>query len=178
MSALQRQTYANSTQPLFQPYGSGNLPSQVLQYALPSGTPGGQAPGGSAYYQRPINEGLPALTQNGDSTAIPGMNLTNNQFTLPPGTYAIQGSAVGLMTVSKVRLFDVTHNSTAAIGLASGSEQRNALSTFYTELTILEPTTYEAQFWGFQSSGVQDYGQPVGAGDDEIYLQILVTKEE
>jgi hypothetical protein len=181
MSALQRQTYANTGQPLFQPYGvlpSGNLPSQILEYALPSGTAGGAAPGALAYYQRPINQGIPALTGGGNSTAIPGMNLTTNQITLAPGTYAIQGSVVGLMTTIKSRFFDVTNNQVVAIGLAVGADGRNNVSPFYAEFTITVPTVYEVQFCGAQAFGAQDWGQACNFGDDEVYLQLLITKEE
>lgn len=200
MSAVPKISYANQFQPLFQPYGtgsgstgptgpastvtgptgpanSGDLPSQVLQYAVPSGTPGGAAPGANAYYTRPINQGVPALTGGGDSTVITGLNLTADQITLPAGTYAIQGSVVGLMTTIKSRLFDVTNNTVVALGLAVGADGRNNESTFYTEITIAAPTLFEVQFCGAQNFGLQDYGQPCNFGDDEIYLQMLITKE-
>lgn len=180
MSALIRQSHSNNNEPLWvsvDGHLNGNLPSQVLQYAVPSGTPGGTAPGAGVYYQRPINQGVPALDINGNSLAIPGMKLANNMFILPAGTYAIQGSVVGLMIVIKSRLFDVTNNQVVALGLAVGAENRNNESSFYAEITITEPTTYEIQFCGIQSFGVQDWGQPCGFGDDEIYLQVLITKE-
>lgn len=202
MSAIPKISYASQFQPLFQPYGtgsgstgptgpfgptgaigptgssaSGDLPSQILEYALPSGTPGGAAPGAGAYYTRPINQGVPALTGGGDSTVIPGMNLTADQITLPPGTYTISGAVCGLMTVIKSRFYDVTNSQVVALGLSVGADGRNNVSPFYAEFTIAVPTVYEVQFCGAQAFGPQDYGQDCNFGDDEIYLQLLITKE-
>lgn len=179
MSALIRQSHSNNDKALWVSVNNlnGNLPSQILQYALPSGTPGGVAPNELVYYQRPINQGVPALDINGNSIAIPGMNLTNNLFILPAGTYAVNGSVCGLMTTVKSRLWDITNNTAIAIGLSVGSEGRNGVSPFYAEFTITEPTMYEVQFCGAQTFGVQDWGQACSFGDDEIYLQLLITKE-
>jgi len=181
MSALIRQSHSSNQQPLWvsiNGFAGGDLPSQILQYALPSGTPGGAASSALVYLQRPINEGVPALDINGNSIVIPGMNLSNNMFTLPPGTYAINGSVCGLMTVIKSRLFDVTNNQVVAIGLSVGAESRNGVSPFYAEFTITTSTVYEVQFCGAQNFGanVQCWGQACGFGDDEIYLQLLITK--
>lgn len=158
---------------------TGDLPSQILQYALPSGTPGGAASSALVYLTRPINEGVPALTGGGNSTVISGMNLTANQFTLPAGTYAISGAVCGLMTVIKSRLYDVTNSQVVALGLSVGCETRNGFSPFYAEFTITTPTVYEVQFCGADNFGAnpQCWGQACGFGDDEIYLQVLITKE-
>lgn len=179
MSALIRQSHSNNQKPLWVSVDglNGNLPSQVLQYAVPDGTPGGAAPGPNVYYQRPINQGVPALDVNGYSTAIAGMRLNNNLITLPAGTYAISGSVVGLMTTIKSRLWDVTNNQVVATGLAVGADGRNNESTFYAEITITGSTVYEVQFCGAQAFGVQDWGQACNFGDEEIYLQMLITKE-
>lgn len=176
MSALIRQSHANNSTPLWLP---ADAPSQIFQYAVPSGTPGGAAANPQVYLQRPINVGIPALDVNGYSIAIPGCRLLNNQITLPAGTYSISCSVVGLMTTQKARLYDVTNNEVIAIGLSVGAETRNNESSVMTELTIVEPITMEVQFWGFDNFGgsTQCYGQPVSAGDDEIYLQMLITKE-
>lgn len=174
MSALIRQSHANNFEPLWLP---ANAPSQIFQYALPSGTNGGQAPGITAYYTRPINQGIPALDVNGFSIAIPGCSLSNNQITLPAGTYLINASVVGIMLTQKARIFDITNNVTLAIGLSVGAETRNSESSVACEVTFVEPTVIAIQFWGNATYNNQDWGQNVSAGDDEIYLQCLITKE-
>ena len=179
MSALIRQSHSNNQQPLWASVNgtvTGDLPSQILEYSVPSGTAGGTAPGALVYYQRPINQGVPALDISGNSIAIAGMNLSNNLITLPAGTYSVQGSVCGLMTVIKSRFFDVTNNQVVASGLSVGADGRNNVSPFYAEFTITGPTVYEVQFCGAQAFGNQDWGQACNFGDDEIYLQLLITK--
>lgn len=39
------------------------------------------------------------------------------------------------------------------------------------------PIIIEIQFAAAISSGVEDYGQACGFGGEEIYLQVLITKE-
>ena len=179
MSALIRQAYANNFQPLFTPFGFGNLPSQIFEYALPSGTPGGAATQ-QIYQTRPINQGSPALDVNGYSTTIPGVRLNNNLITLPPGTYAVSCSVVGLMTTQKARLYDTTNNVVLGIGLSVGAETRNNESSVSAEFSVVSPIEMAVQFWGLADFGnnPQCWGQPVGAGDDEVYLQLYLTKEE
>jgi hypothetical protein len=179
MSALIRQSYANNLQPLFTPFGFGNLPSQIFEYALPSGTNGGAATQ-QIYQTRPINQGQPALDMNGYSTQIPGVRLNNNLITLPPGTYSVSCSAVGLMQTQKIRLYDTTNNVVIAIGLSVGAENRNNESSVMAEFSVVSPIELAVQFWGLNDFGgnAQCWGQAVGAGDDEIYLQMNITKEE
>jgi len=179
MSALQRQAFANEYQPLFTPYDFGNLPSQIFQYSVASGTPGGAASSAQQYLTRPINVGQPALV-NGYSTQIPGVRLNNNLITLPPGTYAVSCSVVGLMTTQKARLYDTTNNQTIAIGLSVGAETRNNESSVMAEFSVVSPIEMAVQFWGFDNfaGNTNCWGQPVGAGDNEIYLQCLITKEQ
>jgi hypothetical protein len=173
MSALIRQSHANNQQSLWLP---ADAPSQLFQYALPSGTPGG-AGIAQTYQTRPINQGIPSLDVNGFSIAIPGCRLLNNEIILPAGTYSISASVVGLMTAQKARIFDVTNNVVLAIGLSVGAESRNNESSVMCEATFFGSTTIAIQFWGVQAFGNQDWGQAVGAGDDEIYLQCLITKQ-
>lgn len=176
MSALIRQSHANNNQALWLP---ADAPSQIFEYSVASGTPGGSASAPQTYLTRPINVGIPALDVNGYSIAIPGCRLLNNQITLPAGTYSISCSVVGLMTTQKARIYDVTNNEVIAIGLSVGAETRNNESSVMTELTIVEPTTIAIQFWGLDNFGgsTQCWGQPCSAGDNEVYLQCLITKE-
>ena len=179
MSLLITESYANSTTPLWAPASIGNLPSQVFQYALPSGTPGGVAPNPLVYYTRPINQGIPALDVDGYSIGIPGCRLLNNEIILPPGTYFITANVVGLMLTQKARIFDVTNNVVLAIGMSVGAETRNNESSVSCEVTFTETTTIAIQFCGSDNFGgnAQCWGQPCSFGDDEVYLQCYLTKE-
>ena len=161
---------------------SGNLPSQVLEYSLPSGTNGGAALGGGVFYAREMNTGYPALDVNGNSSAIPGLSLNilvdGTQITFPAGTYSIQALVCGLMLTQQARLFDVTNNQVIATGLSVGAETRNNVAPVYAEVTFLTPTVVEIQFCGDQAFGNQDYGQACSfAGSSEVYLQVIITKE-
>ena len=180
MSALQRQTYANASQPLFQPFGLSDFPSQIFEYSVASGTPGGAASSAQQYLTRPINQGQPALDVNGYSTTIPGVRLNNNLITLPPGTYAVSCSVVGLMTTQKARLYDTTNNVVLAIGMSVGAETRNNESSVSAEFSVVSPIQMAVQFWGFDNfaGNTNCWGQPVGAGDNEVYLQLYLTKEQ
>lgn len=177
MSALQRQTFANTTTPIFTPYGFSDFPSQIFQYSVASGTPGGAATQ-QVYQTRPINSGIPALV-NGYSPTIPGCRLNNNLITLAPGTYYVYASVVGLMVTQKARLYDTTNNQVIAIGLSVGAETRNNESSVQAEFTITAPIQLAVQFWGSNDFGAnaQCWGQAVGAGDNEVYLQLYITKE-
>ena len=179
MSALQRQSYANQFTPLFTPSGFNDFPSQIFQYALPSGTPGGAAAQAQVYLTRPINEGIPALDMSGYSQTIPGCRLDNDLITLAPGTYSVSCSVVGLMTLQKARLYDTTNNVVLAIGMSVGAETRNNESSVSAEFTITAPIDMAVQFWGFDNfaGNTSCWGQAVGAGDDEVYLQLYITKE-
>ena len=178
MSALQRQSYSNPVTPLFTPFGFSDFPSQIFEYALPSGTPGGAATQ-QVYQTRPINQGQPALDINGYSQTIPGCRLNNNLVTLAPGTYYVFASVVGLMTIQKARLYDTTNNVVLGIGMSVGAETRNNESSVSAEFTITAPIELAVQFWGLADFGgnAQCWGQAVGAGDDEVYLQLYITKE-
>ncbi len=160
---------------------SGDLPSQTLEYALPSGTNGGAAPGANVFYPRPMNRGLPALDVNGNSYAILGLTLNvgagGTQITLPIGTYLVQALACGLMTTQQTRIYDVVNNVVIANGLSVGAESRNNVAPVYTEFTLAEPTIIEIQFCGAQAFGAQDWGQACNFGGEEIYLQVIITKE-
>ena len=178
MSALQRQSYANQFTPLFTPSGFNDFPSQIFLYAVPSGTNGGAATQ-QIYQTRPINQGQPALDMSGYSQTIPGCRLNNNLVTLAPGTYYVFASVVGLMTTQKARLYDTTNNVVLGIGMSVGAETRNNESSVSAEFTITAPIELAVQFWGFDNFGgsQQCWGQACGAGDDEVYLQLYITKE-
>jgi hypothetical protein len=103
MSALSRQSLANETQSLWEPFGAGGggstgptgptgstgptgptgpagkgggiPPTQIITYQVPSGTQGGAAPSGGVFHPRPLNTGIPALDGTGNSPVIAGLSL-------------------------------------------------------------------------------------------------------
>lgn len=150
------------------------VPTQVFEYRLPALTPGGAAPGPTTFYTRPINNGVPALVAN-NSTTIPGMSLNPVTYviTIPAGQYDVWGFVGGLMITEQGRLWSTTSSTTLLQGCAVGDDNRTNYSQFHGRIS--GPDTVVVQFAGFASSGVQDWGQPSGFGD-EIFLSVKFNK--
>jgi hypothetical protein len=153
---------------------AGVPPSQVFEYRVPVGTPGGAASVSLAFETRPINNGVPALVANA-STTIAGMSLNPATYviTVPTGTYDVWGTVGGLMTTEQGRLFSTTSSTELLLGTSVGEDNRTAYSVFQGRIT--GPDTVEVQFAGFSVGGAQDWGQATGAGD-EVYLSVKFTK--
>ena len=149
------------------PAGGPVFPTVVFSYQVPSGTAGGSAPGGGAYYTRPLNTTTGGIT---------GASLASNIITMPAGTYQVRAQVGGLMTLSKCRLFNTGTSTVIAVGTANGDDTHMAYSQIDQNITLASPTTIAVQFYGTQSSGAQDWGRPVGAGDNEIYALVSFTK--
>lgn len=150
-------------------------PTQVFEYRLPAGTPGGAAPGGTTFYTRPINNGLPALTGGTTSTTITGMSLNvgTYEITVPAGVYDVFGYVGGLMITEQGRLYSTTSSAELLMGCAVGNDDRTAYSMFQGRIT--GPDVVVVQFAGFSAAGAQDWGQASGFGD-EIFLSVKFTR--
>jgi hypothetical protein len=150
------------------------IPTQVFEYRLPAGTPGGAAPGPTTFYDRPINNGVPALVANA-STTIPGMSLNPGTYeiTVPAGQYDVWGYVGGLMVTEQGRVWSTTSSTVLLNGTSVGEDNRTAYSLFQGRIT--GPDTVTVQFAGFTASGTQDWGQASGFGD-EIFLSIKFNK--
>jgi hypothetical protein len=154
---------------------AGVPPSQVFQYRVPVGTPGGAATVPLTFETRPINTGVPALSGGTNSTTITGMNLNlgTYEITVPAGTYDVWGSVGGVMTTEQGRLFSTASSTELLLGTSVGEDNRTAHSIFQGRLT--GPDTVVVQFGGFTVGGIIDWGQASGLGD-EIYLTVKFTK--
>jgi hypothetical protein len=150
-------------------------PSQVFEYRLPAGTPGGAAAAPNVYEIRPINMGVPALAGGTDSTTIAGMNLNpaTYEITIPAGTYDVFGYAGGLMTVEQARLWSTSAGTERLLGCNVGDAARTAYSMFQGRIT--GPDVVAVQFAGLIAFGNQDWGQPTGFGD-ELFLSVKFTQ--
>ena len=149
-------------------------PTQVFEYRLPVGTNGGVAPGLGAFFDRPINGGVPALVAN-NSTTITGMSLNPGTYeiTVPAGEYDVWGFAGGLMVAEQARLWSTVTATELILGMCVGDDNRTAISTFTGRIT--GPDVVTVQFAGVVGGGAQDWGQATGVGD-ELYLQVKFTK--
>ena len=147
---------------------------QVFQYAVPSNTSGGVAPG-LGFYPRPLNTGVPALSGNA-STVIPGMSLNPGTYeiTVPAGTYIVTGGAGGLMTTAQAQVWSTVTSNTVLLGTSVGDPGRTIHSTFTGPVT--GPDVLMIQFAGSAPGGTFDWGQPGNFGVDEVYAQIQFVK--
>lgn len=154
---------------------SGTPPCQVFEYRLPSDQRGGDAPDVGAFYTRPINNGVPALSSN-NSTTISGMSLDPDTYviTVPSGTYDVTGYVGGLMIVQVGRLYSTTYSTTLLLGCAVGNDSRTSYSHFQGRIT--GPDTLTVEFAGVISYAVGlDWGQESNL-DDNIYLSVRFIK--
>ena len=149
------------------PSGGSIYPQMVFSYQVPSGTNGGAAPSANAYYTRPLN------TTNG---SISGASLTSNIITMPAGTYQVRAQVGGLMSLIKCRLYDTGAGAPIAVGTANGDDNHMAYSQIDQTVFFGSPTTIAVQFYGTVAIGAQDWGKPVGSGDNEIYALVSFTK--
>jgi hypothetical protein len=147
--------------------GGPVFPTAVFSYQVPSGTNGGAAPAANAYYTRPLNTVAGAIT---------GASLTSNIITMPAGTYQVRAQVGGLMSLIKCRLYDTGANAPIVVGTANGDDNHMAYSQIDQNITLAAPTTIAVQFYGTQAIGAQDWGKPVGSGDNEIYTLVNFTK--
>ena len=149
-------------------------PTQVFEYRVPVGTSGGVAPGLGAFFNRPINNGVPALVAN-NSTTITGMSLNPGTYeiTVPAGQYDVWGFAGGLMVAEQARLWSTATSTVLILGMNVGDDNRTAVSSFTGRIT--GPDVVTVQFAGVVGGGAQDWGQATGVGD-ELYLQVKFTK--
>lgn len=112
-----------------------------------------------------------------DSTGII-TSLASNQFTLPAGTYSIEGSAPAfLVSYHKARVRNITDGSTAILG----SSERSAVdagtrSFFKGEITITSPKVFEVQHYTQSVAATNGLGLAASSGDSEVFTQMTITK--
>jgi microcystin-dependent protein len=139
----------------------------ILQEQQPSGTPAGNASSGS-WTKRNLN------TEVSDVGGL--CQLSNGQFALLAGTYAINASAPCYRgDKNRIRLFNVTDNSTACLGTienAWGTTQTRSSITHI--FTIPSTKTFEIQHYITTGEG-EGLGVALGQGT-EIYTNVEITR--
>lgn len=158
-------------------------------------TPSGGGGGGAAdivYFKQSQSSGINAGGLNGGGWNTRILNtyentqtwasLTSNQFTLDDGTYEVIWSAPAVnVTNHQTRIFDITNSVTIAPGSSeyadntSGLDQSTSKGEFLFTATG-GPTTYELQHYATNTHATNGAGNSVGAGENEIYGQVKVTK--
>ena len=136
-----------------------------------SGTAGGTFTSGS-YIDRQLNtfEGdLSFITDNGDDS-----------FTLQPGTYDIDWSALAIQVDShKTRLRNTTDSTNDIIGKSAENSSANghgSASNGRGRITISEAKTYRLQHRCDTTRATYGLGSPSSYGEDEIYVDMKITK--
>ena len=138
----------------------------------PSGTNGGDCTAGS-WLRRDLN------TVEGDASLV---SLSNNQFTLQPGTYQVEALAPAFVTSQhKTALYSVTAGGFSligSVGYSNTSSPSLSYSHIYGALTPAVPTVYELQHRCSVTRPTNGLGIPASYGVNEVYSQIKITKVE
>ena len=109
-------------------------------------------------------------------------SLSSNQFTLPAGSYYIEGFApAGAVNGHKTRIRNITDSTTPIIGsnVYSGSGNpgfMSVLSNFSGPVVITTPKVFQLQHYIQSSVGTEDLGQGLNAGDNNIFAFVKITK--
>lgn len=115
-------------------------------------------------------------TVEGDTSLV---SLSNNQFTLPGGSYIIwtHSCARGVLS-HQTRLYNITDSSVAAEGSSGNSPStgfaRSPFSSVHTQITIGSATTFELQHICETTAVGSGFGTASGA--NPTYSQITVLK--
>jgi hypothetical protein len=114
-----------------------------------------------------------------------GATVSGNQFTLPAGTYRMQGNAPtgsnagGAGVKHQAWFYNVTAGSIAAVGssewcVSAGTSSRSVISPI--EIVLAAPTTFELRHYLSQTANSQDLGAPASSGNIEVYSEVFVEK--
>lgn len=150
-----------------------------VEYQAPSGvdgTAGLQAnnPTANAWNTRKLNTSV--------INGITGASLTNNQITLPVGTYWVEAYASAANTIAaKLRLRNITSASTAIVGMNNSFNTLNyqGICTLSGPVTVSSSSkVFELQhYFGTFANGSRPdvvLGLSSGSGEIEIYASILI----
>lgn len=153
-----------------EPVALGQMPKYALiNETQPSGTAGGTFTSG-AWRTRTLN------TIVNDNI---GITLSNNQITLPAGTYEVDISVPAYSVAGhKARLLNITDGSTPLVGTSEYSYTTNSCTTrslINGSFTIPSAKVFEVQHY-CNSTDSAGFGNPVSAGGIEIYTQVQIRK--
>ncbi len=109
-----------------------------------------------------------------------GITLSNNQFTLGPGTYSIQIAAPGYQVgAHQARLQNITSNSTALWGTSSFSNANTGSQTsslILGKIVLSQTSVFEVQHMCTITKTGDGFGIATGLGDYELYTTVRIDK--
>ncbi|MBD80950.1 MAG: hypothetical protein CL840_18680 [Crocinitomicaceae bacterium] len=142
----------------------------IMKDEKSSGTASGTFTSG-AWRTRDLN------TKYGDTSFA---SLASNQFTLQPGVYMIEATAVAhKMTSHKIRLRDITNSNDVVLGLNAynhSTDNTASSSTLEGVFTVATSTTFEIQHRGSSTQSSDGFGPSNSFGVNEVYAQVKITK--
>jgi hypothetical protein len=156
--------------------GTGNPFGAQLFHAVhsvPSGTDSG-AISGDTWTTRPLNSAL--------TNEISSASLSNNQVSLPAGTYYIQayGEGASGSRRRKMRWRNITDGTTTVVGSSggnsSGSSPHSEPSSLAGRFTIAGTKVFELQHYAEVAAASNAFGSPTGSGEVEIYTIVQIWK--
>lgn len=146
----------------------------LIQDQKPSGTGGGTPPG-NTFSARTLNTTI--------ANTITGATLTNNQISLPAGTYRFRGAcAASVAGFSKAYIYNVTDATYVAIGMGmncTGPGNADPV-TIYSSVTgrvvITSTKLFELRHF-INTNNTNGFGDPVNDGKNEMYAELEIIKE-
>lgn len=112
---------------------------------------------------------------------ITGASLSNDQITLPAGTYFCQAKAAAheSLQANKLRFRNVTDSTTELVGLPldlSDTAQTGAIATVEGRFEIAGEKTFELQHRAQSGASTTGFGQATSFGEVEVYADVLIWK--
>ena len=108
------------------------------------------------------------------------VTLSNGRFTLAPGSYELEVSAMATsVNAHRCRLYDYTNSVQVACGTSAYADANEVCSTTSNLKFALEvgvSTTYEIQHRCSTTKADTGMGKAAGFGSDEIYVIVLIHK--
>lgn len=142
----------------------------LLQHQLASGTDGGS--GAAGVNTRPLNTTV--------TNTITGASLTANQFTLPAGTFELDGIAAAYASnVNKAYFYNVT-SSLSYMGVnqrAASPGGSGSLSRAQAFVVLAAPAVFELRHEYQTAAPTNGFGVAIGSGSSEVYAIVSVKQK-
>ena len=105
------------------------------------------------------------------------VKLSNNQFTLVPGSYLLLIRAVASGVKNhQSRLYNITDNQVEIMGSNAYSSSDDTSSEIYSILKLDEEKTFEVQHICSKKNNKTGRGRATGYSSEEVYLNIVIQK--
>lgn len=141
----------------------------LLQHQLAQGTDGGSA--ASGVNTRPLNTTV--------ANTITGASLASNQFTLPAGTFELDGVASTYASNGNKAYFYNVTSSLTYMGQnqrAAGGGGTGTLSRAQAFVVLAAPAVFELRHYYDTAAPTNGYGTALGAGGIEVYATVNVKQ--